>query len=114
MPKAFREKIVSANALLSGEVVYLTASGAWTADIVQAAVALDQAVADDLLARAQAQQSLVVGPYLADVALDDDGRPFPRHFRERFRLRGPSHRPDLGKQAHFPPRQTPLSAGGGV
>ena len=34
-------------------------------------------------------------------ARDEDGAPIPNHFRERFKVRGPSHRPDLGKQAEF-------------
>jgi sulfite reductase (NADPH) hemoprotein beta-component len=40
----------------------------------------------------------VVDPYLADVSLET-GAPVPTHFREVYRTRGPSNRPDLGRQA---------------
>ena len=61
-------------------------------------MALDDAEAKALLAAAEFQPDVAVGPYLAEVALDG---PFPRplHYREVFRTRGPSNRPDLGRQA---------------
>jgi|AACY02.3.fsa_nt_gi Protein of unknown function (DUF2849). len=101
MPKAFHPRIVSANDLLDGDVVYLDAAGGWTRALAEAAVARDAEAAEALLACAAAQQSRVVGPALADVALEPGG-PRPLHFREAFRARGPSHRPDLGRQAERP------------
>ena len=98
MAKVFHPKIVSANDLLAGDVVWLDAAGGWTRDLRRAAVAHDPEAAERLLAAGAAQQGRVVGPALADVALGADG-PRPLHFREAFRARGPSHRPDLGKQA---------------
>ena len=98
MPDAFHPKIVSANDLLDGDVVWLDRTGGWTRTLHAAAVAHDPAAAEALLATAASQQGRVVGPALADVALEPDG-PRPLHFREAFRARGPSHRPDLGKQA---------------
>ena len=38
---------------------------------------------------------------IVDVTRDAAGQPVPNHFRERFKIRGPSVRPDLGKQAEF-------------
>ena len=41
----------------------------------------------------------VVDVYLADVEIGRDGAPMPLHYRERMRVKGPSVRLDLGKQA---------------
>ena len=114
MSRLFAPKIVSANDLFDGDVVYMNAGHGWTRRLAEAAIGHDAEGAEALLAAALPQQDKVVGPYLADVALDDDGRPFPTHFRERFRTRGPSNRPDLGKQAAHPERRAPLSAPGGI
>ncbi|HKK36265.1 MAG TPA: DUF2849 domain-containing protein [Paracoccaceae bacterium] len=97
MPKPFVPKIVSANDLMEGDVVYLDAAAGWTRDLAAAAVAHDPEAAETLLARAD-QPGRVVGPYLADVATDG-AAPRPLHYREIFRTRGPSNRPDLGRQA---------------
>jgi hypothetical protein len=96
--KRFVPKIVSANDLLTGDVVWLGRDGLWTRDLARAAVAEDAETADRLLAEAAGRAHEVVGPFLADVALDGP-EPRPLHFREVFRTRGPSHRPDLGRQA---------------
>ncbi len=114
MAKAFKPQIISANDLYVGDVVYMNSGGGWTRKLAEAAIAHDAGDAEKLLQRAVPQQGKVVGPYLADVALDDDGRPFPTHFREKFRTRGPSIRPDLGKQAIYPERHEPLAARGGI
>lgn len=98
MAKAFVPKIVSANDLMIGDVVYLTGDAGWTRDLRAAAVAHDAESAEALLARATPQQGVVVDPYLADVSLEG-GAPAPLHYREVFRTRGPSNRPDLGRQA---------------
>ncbi|PPD08160.1 MAG: hypothetical protein CTY36_04340, partial [Methylocystis sp.] len=37
--------------------------------------------------------------YLADVEIGSDGAPTPLHYREKMRVKGPSVRLDLGKQA---------------
>ncbi|PKP64118.1 MAG: DUF2849 domain-containing protein [Alphaproteobacteria bacterium HGW-Alphaproteobacteria-8] len=94
-----RAHIVSANDLLVGDVVYFTAADGWTRKLEEAALARTGDEAEALLARATRQQSRVVDPYLAEVALDGARAPRPLHFREVFRTRGPSHRTDLGRQA---------------
>ena len=91
-------KIVTANDLLSGEVVYLSASGKWS-PIHGDAVLLDDLQADTRLAEIQKVATSVVGPYLAAAAKDGGNAPSPIHFREVFRTKGPSNR-FLGKQAH--------------
>ena len=95
MPKPFTPKVVTANALLEGDVVYQTPFG-WTGQLEEAEVLTDEAHADLRLIEAQSQTGLVVGAYLADVTLDG-ATPRPTHFREAFRAKGPSNYPH-GKQ----------------
>ena len=89
MPKPFTPKVVTANALLEGDVIYLTATG-WTRNLREAEVLTDEADADLRLIEASAQTGAVVGAYLADVKVQD-GIPHPTHFREDFRATGPSN-----------------------
>jgi Protein of unknown function (DUF2849) len=93
--------ILLANDLLDGDVVFRTQDG-WSRDPALAFVARDDAAAAALEAdAAEALAAQQVVAYLVDVAINGEGRPVPAHFRERFKTRGPSHRPDLGKQAEF-------------
>ena len=94
--RPFTPKVVTANALLEGDAVWLTADDRWTRDIREAELIDDEAVADDRLIFASAQVDVVVGVYLADAKETSDG-PAPTHFREEFRTRGPSNYPH-GKQ----------------
>jgi sulfite reductase (NADPH) hemoprotein beta-component len=86
-----KPKIVTANRLSDGAVVYLDAAGDWVEAIAAAGVATDEETAEALLAVASTEeQSLrVVGPYLMDVALDGD-RPRPLGTREILRAQGPT------------------------
>jgi len=102
MTKASPLQAVTANHLLDGDVVYLTAALGWSRELADAAIADSQEEADRLLAAAAGQESEVVGPYLIDLARDAAGQPEPLHYRERIRTRGPSNRPDLGRQAETP------------
>lgn len=90
MAKVFSPKIVSANDLMDGDVVYLSTLNTWSRLITEAAIAQDQAAADALLADGEKRQDLIVGAYLLDVAIGSDGTPSPTHFREKYRLNGPS------------------------
>ncbi|MFN0262492.1 DUF2849 domain-containing protein [Tepidamorphus sp. 3E244] len=82
-------RIVSANDLLDGDVIYFTSQDGWSRDISDAAVVADDEPANDLLKRAEAQPGIAVGPYLVPVAVED-GVPAPLHVRERLRIVGPS------------------------
>ncbi|MEX3015783.1 DUF2849 domain-containing protein [Gymnodinialimonas hymeniacidonis] len=97
MPRAFTPKVVTANALLEGDVVYLDAQGHWTRDHAKADLIEDQGTAEIRLLEAQAQAHEIVGAYLADAQAGPHG-PEPIHFREAFRTRGPSNYAH-GKQA---------------
>lgn len=95
--------ILLANDLLDGDVVFRTATG-WSRNPTEALIAQDTASATALEAEGRTAMAgnHVVDAYLVDVEISDAGIPVPRHFRERFRILGPSIRPDLGKQAEFP------------
>ena len=99
MAKANLPKIITANDLLEGDVIYLTQSGEWTRDHDEALVVTDPKQAEALLAKAETQSDRLVGAYLADVHLDGNGDHRPSHFRETFRTRGPSNYLNHGKQA---------------
>ncbi len=97
MPRAYTPKVVTANALLEGDVIYLAADDSWTRDLHQAEVITDEAVAQIRLLDASSRPAEAVGVYLADVLPTDHG-PEPTHFREDFRRKGPSNH-FHGKQA---------------
>ena len=97
MPKAFTPKVVTANALLEGDVIYLASDDRWVRRLDEAEIITDEAIAQIRLLDAQARASEAVGVYLADMAPSEDG-PQPTHFREEFRATGPSNY-HHGKQA---------------
>ncbi len=86
----FSPKVVTANDLRLGDVIYLTADDLWTRQHHQAELIEDEAHAQLRLLHAAGQQTEVVGAYLADAKAGPMG-PEPIHFREVFRTRGPSN-----------------------
>ena len=96
MPRPFTPKVLTANDLLEGDVIYLAEDGDWTRDLSEAEILTDEADAQLRLIEAEQQQDRLVGPYLADVIPGPHG-PEPAHFREAFRRTGPSNYPH-GKQ----------------
>ncbi|MDF1803915.1 DUF2849 domain-containing protein [Thalassovita sp.] len=90
MPRPFTPKVITANALLEGDVVYFTQADGWTRHLADAELIDDEAHAQLRLLDAERQQNQVVGVYLADVSAGQDG-PQPTHFREEFRRTGPSN-----------------------
>ena len=89
MPKQFTPKVVTANHLLEGDVIYQTATG-WTRRLSEGELLTDEADADLRLIDALQQTDAVVGAYLADVKLVNNALE-PTHFREEFRTTGPSN-----------------------
>lgn len=84
-------RIVTANRLTDGAVVYLAPDGRWSRRIEHAAVIMDEAGEKRLLAAADEDvlSRRVVGPYAMDVARTAEGaRPLSE--RERIRAAGPS------------------------
>lgn len=90
MPRQFTPKVVTANDLLEGDVIYLTADDRWTRHLSQAELITDEAHAQLRLLFAEQQPGKIVGAYLADM-VDSDNGPTPVHFREDFRRTGPSN-----------------------
>ena len=97
MSRPYQPKVVTANDLLLGDAVYLTADDRWTRHHHQAELIEDEAHAAIRELFAAKQKNIVVGVYLADARQGTSG-PEPVHFREAFRTRGPSNYPH-GKQA---------------
>ena len=87
----FLAKIVTANRLHDGAVVFRRADGGWTVRVEEAVTASDDPASQALLAAAEqeAVAALVVAPYLIEVAPGADG-PVPTFYRERIRAFGPS------------------------
>lgn len=100
MPALKHPQILLASDLAGGEVAFLGAEG-WERDHARARVARseDEAAALESFGKAEIAGNKVVDVYLADVEVGVDGVPTPLHYREKMRLKGPSVRPDLGKQA---------------
>ena len=90
MSRRFTHKVVTANALIEGDVVWLTEDDRWTRTMSEAELIDDEAHAEIRLLDAQRQANIVVGAYLADARAGEEG-PEPTHFREAFRTRGPSN-----------------------
>lgn len=90
MSRPFTPKVVTANDLREGDVVYQTADDGWSRRHHEAELLTDEADAEIRLIHAIQQGDRVVGAYLADARAGADG-PEPVHFREEFRARGPSN-----------------------
>ena len=83
-------KVVTANDLRSGEVIYLRFPYSWTPELSKASVITDDDLAQAGLAFAKGQANVVVGAYLSDVVAEIDG-PKASYFRDTFRSTGPSN-----------------------
>ncbi|MEC4589622.1 MULTISPECIES: DUF2849 domain-containing protein [Nitrospirillum] len=84
-------KVVTANRLQDGAVVWLTAAGTWSTRVADAQVQTDAPLAETALgiARASAARQEVVEPYAVDVVVEATG-PRPLKTREWIRAAGPS------------------------
>lgn len=84
-------KIITANRLDDGAVVFLSSNG-WVTDIAQAAVlsALDAIEAGFATAERFARDQVIVDASAVEVALDENQRPVPVKLRERIRAFGPT------------------------
>lgn len=85
-------KVITANDLRNGLVVFLDGEGGWTVEIAMARVLEDGTDLDGghAFAKAQADARIVVEPYPVDVVVTG-GIPVPVRLRERIRAeRGPT------------------------
>lgn len=93
-------KVITANRLLDGDVVWLGENGAWVERITLAKTFDGEgAVANGLAQGAAAEKNQeVVGVYEMDVTVED-GVLIPVRLREKIRAAGPTTHPEFGKQA---------------
>jgi len=84
-------KIISANRLVDGTVVYRSPSGAWAEALDRAEFFTDDSSAQKGLtsARDDVTRNLVLDPFLVEVAAEAHG-PRPARLRDRIRARGPT------------------------
>jgi len=96
------DQVISANRLGDGLVVYLTVVSGWSERIADAHVVSAKETAEAALesARVAEEARVVVGPYLIDIDTRGGDRR-PKRLRELIRDKGPTVRPDLGKQAEL-------------
>ena len=80
--------VITANDLLTGEVVYLDLAHRWSPELSAAKVFDVIEVAEGELA-AMFSEADVLGAYLAEVSTESPV--IPRHYRESFRHKGPSN-----------------------
>ena len=84
-------RILTANLLQDGIVVFLGTGGAWAPSLERALLAHSDEDAEQLEAQGghAAAANLIIDPYLIEVE-DAGSEPSPVAFRERMRARGPS------------------------
>lgn len=84
----------TANALRSGDVVYLTPNGKWSNQFVDAWISEDEAEVERMaeIAKRAEGSNLIVGSYPVDIERDSG---LPVRYREKFRLRGPTFDPGV-------------------
>ena len=94
--------ILLANDLLDGQVVFWTGTE-WSPDPSTPYVAHEAEQVETLekIGQYAYAHNQVVDPALVDVTIDARGQAIPSHFRERFKVSGPTVRRDLGKQADY-------------
>lgn len=102
-------KIITANRLTDGIVVYRRADGGWT-ELLAAAAVVEGDDALSLLEATQGEETCVVGPYLMDIeishgAILPGGRGM---LRETIRDQGPTIHPQFGRQAEEKVRHVSL------
>lgn len=85
------QKVVTANRLRDGLVIFVGADRTWVTDINDALTFSDGAPLEDALALGQEGivNRFLVDPYAVDVTLEGD-RPVPVRLRERIRADGPT------------------------
>lgn len=92
-------KVISANRLRDGIVVYLKRDNGWSEYISDAQVYSDKVASDAAIRKAHDAEEacVIVNPYLIDI--DENGGQYnPTKYRELIRAMGPTVKLDLGKQ----------------
>lgn len=98
-------KVILANRLDDGRVVFFSKDGGWSITLQSAAVAHDPDQLEKLLEKANisADSNLIVSPQPVDATLhsadNSDQKPSLNHIKYDIQSKGPTVRPDLGYQA---------------
>lgn len=90
-------RALTANRLADGEVVFWS-HGRWVERFGEAELFVDETLAEAAEAAGKSQPTVVVEPYLIEIAESADGVA-PVAYRERVRALGPTNTPQHGKQA---------------
>lgn len=92
--------LISANDLLSGEVVYLADQAEWTRELAQAVCIDNEQAAEQARQSAELQHDKIVGPIVVGATYHaGENKLMLNHFRDRFRDSGPTHRSELARVA---------------
>ena len=95
-------KVVTANTLATGKVVFQGSDGAWVEAIAEARRYDDAAAAEEGLAKAtvDVERAVVVEPFMVEAGAAEGGRP-KMTLRDTIRAYGPTIRfmPDTGERA---------------
>ena len=95
-----KAKVIMANDLLTGDVIFLSRdSQNWTEFLHEAWVGQSDQLVEQMLGIV-GDSHLVIDALAIDVE-EDQGKLVLKTYREHLRSQGPSVRPDLGKQAVF-------------
>lgn len=90
MAREFMPKVLTANDLIEGDVIYRSQDNTWVRSISEAFVYHDQESAEAALKVTSKEAHIIVGAYLFD-AYEPAGKAVPTPFREDFRAKGPSN-----------------------
>ena len=84
-------KVITANLLATGRVVFLGANGTWVETVGDAIGYIDDATAEDGLAQARRDQdrALIIEPFVTTRGSEHDGRP-AMTLRDTIRAFGPT------------------------
>ncbi|MET0719579.1 MAG: DUF2849 domain-containing protein [Tardiphaga sp.] len=80
--------VVTANRTWDGVVIYRTAQQGWSTDLAQAAIVRTADEARAMLTESAADDVGAIGPYIAPVAVNDNGAVKPGNLREQIRAKG--------------------------
>ena len=80
--------VVTANRTADGVVIWRNAAQGWSTDLSDAAIVRTADEARTLLSESAADDVGAIGPYIAPVAVNDNGAIKPGNLREQIRAQG--------------------------
>jgi len=96
------DQVVTANDLLTGDVVYAIAGCQWSRNINDALILNEEQAVNCTLEQAQRQSLVIVEPYSVSVEVDVYGNVVPLHYREQIRVNGPNvDLPDASSESGY-------------